>query len=189
MWVHRPSWGGPRAWWATGDDVDEHPSVIARIHVATTSTRMGQDVANPGLARQPLRHEGRCGGGGARDCCSRRMERSVATPPTAAALSSWTNRSSDQSRDAGGSTAASLNTRASPTAPSSRSVRTTRRCLSGSPIHRSHQPGTRSRGRAVPPARECVPAPGTNCARDRRGCNLGCKLSATESNSEQPRPL
>ena len=42
--------GDQGAWSATGEDVDEHPSVSARIHVATTSTRM-QTWRTPGLAR------------------------------------------------------------------------------------------------------------------------------------------
>ena len=113
------------------------------------------------------------------------MERSVATPPTAAALSSWTNLSSGRSRDAGGSTAAPL----------------TRARRKGQALARSGRRGgvsaalrctvvsardANARGSVRPP-RECVVGARDELRSRPLGCNLGCKLSATERNSEQLR--
>jgi hypothetical protein len=101
----------------------------------------------------------------------------------------WTNLSSGRSGNAGGSTAAPLNTRASPTAPSSRSLRTTRRRLSGSPMHGRISVKRNRAGDRRDQHWSAWPAPGDELRSRRRGCNLGCKLSATERNSEQLRPL
>ncbi len=102
---------------------------------------------------------------------------------------SWTNLSSGRSRDAGGSTAAPLNRRASPTrqalACSGRRGGVSATPLVVAPI---------SRAIASTLMRPCIGEQCVASARDElrsrsTGCNLGCKLSATERNSEQLRSL